>query len=650
MCLLGYPPDKKPQSKKKQEKRRVQTKEIVMIHMMRNSKGSNIAKLVLFSLLIISFVIWGIGSMNFSSNSNAIITINGKPIDNKNFETLYNQNKSQLEQYIPNAQIPKRYIANMAIKQLVQRALVTNYAKKIGLQATDNQVAEQIKKIPFLFDNAGNFDPQKFNFALQHAGITKEDFFNSIKEDILTQQASGLIGYPITIPKPLEESLFNWEYLNRDIQYISIPLSHIKVKTPSVTLQEQKIYYQNNKKLFEIPEKRNVDILIIPISYVKDNIEITQQDLQDAYTTHKSMFITPEMRTINQIMVKSKKEATKIKEKIQKGTPFLKAAKTMAHMHDDTIKLGSLAQNQIPDKKFADVAFSLNKGEVSEPFKTPFGWTILQVTNITPQHTQSFEEVKKTLEKLVLKQKEGDQLSSITQQINNMAEQGTTLDKIAATLHLKIKSISVSSKDQDALSSFPAPHLMDKIFQSDLNVISPAISLNKVGYLYFSVKHITPQTFTAFKGAQKDIIQALKQQKIQQKIEEKANNYVQEINNSKKTLSSFSSHIRKTSFTLNMLKKGHQKDKLPQPFLQQAISSSRHQAFSYMGPKEVLIGVTTHVSLPSKKTKEENIDTFYSEMNHNRISYITSQYLMALGDNSKVKVNRAALDQFLKNN
>lgn len=105
----------------------------------------------------------------------------------------------------------------------------------------------------------------------------------------------------------------------------------------------------------------------------------------------KDSLLNPEVR-INEIY-----------KKLKQGEKFESLAKQFSDDKSSSTKGGALAPftgGQLGSQEFEDVAFSLTvKDEVSQPFKTDFGWHIVKFIN--KKGTQPFEEVKAVFESKV---------------------------------------------------------------------------------------------------------------------------------------------------------------------------------------------------------------------------------------------------------
>ena len=81
------------------------------------------------------------------------------------------------------------------------------------------------------------------------------------------------------------------------------------------------------------------------------------------------------------ILVETEDKAKELKEKIKSGGDFAALAKENSKdpgSKDDGGNLGYFGRGQMVPQ-FEEVVFKLNKGEVSDPVKTQFGWHLVKV-------------------------------------------------------------------------------------------------------------------------------------------------------------------------------------------------------------------------------------------------------------------------------
>jgi len=96
------------------------------------------------------------------------------------------------------------------------------------------------------------------------------------------------------------------------------------------------------------------------------------------------------------ILVPTEDEARAILAEIKKGTDFAELAKQKSKDPGAAAEGGDLGYftkaQMVPE--FAEVAFKLDKGQVSDPVKTQFGWHIIKVEDKRNKPVPDFDEVK----------------------------------------------------------------------------------------------------------------------------------------------------------------------------------------------------------------------------------------------------------------
>jgi peptidyl-prolyl cis-trans isomerase C len=101
--------------------------------------------------------------------------------------------------------------------------------------------------------------------------------------------------------------------------------------------------------------------------------------------------------------------------RLKKGEDFAKVAAEITEDPSGKANGGDLGfftkEQMVPE--FADVAFSLDKGKISEPVKTQFGWHVIKVEDKRQKPAPSFDEVKPQLESFVTRKAQADLVTKL---------------------------------------------------------------------------------------------------------------------------------------------------------------------------------------------------------------------------------------------
>lgn len=112
------------------------------------------------------------------------------------------------------------------------------------------------------------------------------------------------------------------------------------------------------------------------------------------------------------ILVDTEEQAEALADQARKGEDFGKLAEQ--HSKDpgskaNAGKLGYFSKGQMV-KEFEEAAFALEKGEVSKPVKSQFGWHVIKVEDRRTKPLPTFEEVKDQISH-AMEQQKGQQVS-----------------------------------------------------------------------------------------------------------------------------------------------------------------------------------------------------------------------------------------------
>src|SRR5580693_9270248 len=114
------------------------------------------------------------------------------------------------------------------------------------------------------------------------------------------------------------------------------------------------------------------------------------------------------------ILVPTEEEAKAIEAELKKGADFAALAKEKSKDPGaaDGGDLGYFTKDQMVPE-FAEAAFKLDKGQISDPIHTQFGWHIIKVEDKRTKPTPTFDQVKVQLENYVAHRAQAELVDSL---------------------------------------------------------------------------------------------------------------------------------------------------------------------------------------------------------------------------------------------
>ncbi len=201
---------------------------------------------------------------------------------------------------------------------------------------------------------------------------------------------------------------------DKDIEdYIKKMISTVE---PPMTLDDLKTKIKDSGKTYEQWkemagfEKRMQIEKLLEISN-PEQMKVSDEEAQKYYDGNPQFFNKPEQVRASHILIRieksepnkaeqkkadAKKKALDILDKIKKGADFAAIAKEFSDDKASAVKGGDLnyfvKAKMVPP--FADAAFSLKAGQISDPVETTYGYHIIKVVDHRDASTVLFEKAK----------------------------------------------------------------------------------------------------------------------------------------------------------------------------------------------------------------------------------------------------------------
>jgi len=375
-----------------------------MLNVMRKHAGSWMIKVILFAIVIV-FVFWGVGSFR-SRQASKVATVNGEIIAAGDFRRAYNnlieQYRQRFGENLNDGMLEMLKVKDQALNQLIDRAILLQEAKKLDLRVTDAEVAQSIMSAA-VFQSNGTFDNRRYRRLLAQVHLTPEEFEADQKSTLLAQKLTRIVAGAAKVSDGEARVWYDWQNASVNVDYVLFEPDRYKDIAPSE--QEIADYFDKQKDNYKTEPMVKASYVVFDPDAFKGEVTVSEDEIADYYDSNIDEFKTPKTVEARHILIKldpdadqkaddaARAKAADIAKMAREGKDFAELAKTYSEgpTKDKGGYLGKFQKSQMV-KPFADKAFSMAPGEISDPVKTRFGWHVIKVESVEDATTNTLEE------------------------------------------------------------------------------------------------------------------------------------------------------------------------------------------------------------------------------------------------------------------
>jgi len=421
-----------------------------MLSLMRKHAGTWIIKVILGTIVVV-FVFWGVGSWT-TQRLSRIANVNGDWITADEYKATYNNLLDQVRQSFGNnltdELLQSLQLRKRALDQLVDKVLMLQAAEKLNLRVSDEELARSIRNIPS-FQTAGVFDGRRYQNLLNRIKLTPEAFEDIQRDSLLIEKLRTFVTGTIKVSDYEALEWYEWNNASVSLDYAVIEAKRYTDLVP--TDEDLKTYFGKHNESYKTEPLLKARYLAFKPEAYLSQVTLSEDEIRDYYENHLEDFKAPKTVEARHILLKvaqdaSAQEVAAAKEKIEnilkmarEGRDFAELAKQHSEgpTKDEGGYLGSFRKESMV-KPFADKAFSMKAGEISEPVRTRFGWHIIKVEKVNPASTKSFDDVKAEIQKKLQDEYARAFAYEDAEAAYDAAYEGDSLDTIAEQRNLKV--------------------------------------------------------------------------------------------------------------------------------------------------------------------------------------------------------------------
>ena len=457
---------------------------MTMLDRMRRHKGWLKWSLALVVLAFIVFYIpsflddptaVGVGT----APTEVIADVEGRTVTAGQFQQRYNQQiqayRSAYGNNLSDQLLRQLGIEQQILQQMVDEQAALVEAERLGIQVSDDELAQQIFSIPGLQENGRFVGEQRYELILrsQVPPLTKAVFEDTLRRSLMIDKLRAALTDWMTASDADVEREFRQRNEKVKLQVVALTADAFRGQV-TVSDGDVSSYFDAHKEEYRVGEQRKVRMLLLDRDQEFARTTVTPAEVQANYNSSIAQYQTPEQVRASHILLNTagkdeaavRTQAEGLLQQIRAGADFAELARKFSEDEGSKVNGGDLDYftrgRMVPE--FETAAFALETGQVSEIVRSQFGFHIIKVVDKKPAVTRSLDEVRPQIEEQLKRQRADEQLSTRASQLANGMDDRADLDRIAKENSLTPTETEFFGRDDIVPGLGPAPQVAAAAF------------------------------------------------------------------------------------------------------------------------------------------------------------------------------------------
>ncbi len=631
-----------------------------MLQFMRERASSWMIKVILL-IIVLAFVFMGVG--NFGDKEATVAArVNGEVVAATAFQNRYYELLERVRQQFGNNLsddiLDMLNLKEQAMEQLIGEKLIIQQAEEYGLQVTDAELARSIQNIS-AFQTNGRFDQSLYNRVLQHNRLMPEVFEQRQRRQLLVDKMRAIVTGSVKVSADEARRWYDWQNTRLKINYVVFSPEQYAGTNPSA--EELAAYYQEHQEDYQSPARVKISYLAFTPAQYTDEVTVTEDEIQAYYQENREKYALDKTVEARHILIRvaadapedqvaaKRQQALEIYDKIKGGLDFAAAAQQYSEGPSaaDGGQLGAFKKEDMV-APFAEKAFAMEPGQVSQPVRTRFGWHLIKVEKVSPAAETPLAEVKEEIREKIARDRARDLAYEAAVSAFDTALEDNSL-KAAADFEDREAVTTPFFSSQEKIAGIPGSgRLVQEAFDLSVDDISDVLEIEGSWYLFQVMERQAPQV-PPLEEIRQRVAADLQQQRREEKAAAAAEDFMSDLQNNKQDMAQAADRAGLTMRTTDFFGRG---EKVPGigrvPELSDsafALTPENPLADSVITGKDgyYVISLAEH-RFPDEAEFEENQDQAIAELLQRKKDRAFSQWLAVMRGRSEIMVE----DRFLE--
>ncbi|MFZ2030160.1 MAG: peptidylprolyl isomerase [Vitreimonas sp.] len=264
---------------------------------------------------------------------------------------------------------------------LISRTALYEYAKRMGLDVSDTQLATAIRQMEGLRNPVtGRFDEAVLDQALSRRRMTRTDFL----QDMRIEATDGMLMESLIagVRPPASYGALAVAYRG-ETRIVSVAEAPVAVAgaVPAPTDAQLQTFYQANREAWRVPEYRSLILVYARDADFAARVTVPDAQVNAAFEQRRTTLVQPEKRSSTRITATSEQQANTIASRLARGENADVVARSLGLQ---AIHGADEARNAVSDANVAAAVFAMTANSPARVVRgalAPF--VVVQVTSVT---------------------------------------------------------------------------------------------------------------------------------------------------------------------------------------------------------------------------------------------------------------------------
>ncbi len=627
-----------------------------MLQALRRLAATWVAK-ALFVLLVLSFGIWGVGDMVRNLNrDSAVAKVGGREVDMEEAQLSMRRELQRIQrqagpQFEADPRV-RRMVAEQSVEALVNDRVIRIEQDRLRIAVPDAAVRDYVRAIPAFRGGDGAFSRPMMESFLRGSELTEQQFIALIRTDLAKQQLASSVRAGATPPALLGERLYRWVGEQRAAQLVALPLA--QAPAPAAPTEEAlRRYHENNPDRFSTPEYREATVAVLTAAIIQREIQVSEDEIAQAYEQRRSQYETPEKRVLEQVLVQDEDKAKEIAAAWRApGATFATITAQAEAAEGQALELGAIDRAGLPFPALAEAAFTTPAGGVTDPVQTDFGWHVLHVASVEPPTSRPLAAVHDELRQDLASEKAADLAFERANKVEDALAGGDSLADVAQRFNLGIATIRTDSTghaEDGKVVELPVVEaareaVLRAVFATERGTPPRLAETQDVGFLAVQVNDIAPPALKPFEAVHDDVVAAWTADARRRAQEERAAALLAAVKGGQKLTEAAAAAGLGTREVGGVVRQAQPLETIPPELRAPLFDLPLNDATMVETRDGFVVAQVTEITAPDPAADPVALARVMSETEQSIAQDLETQYVTALRGRAGVRINQRLLD------